>query len=278
VVYFFYPKDFTFVCPTELAEFNKQLKNFADRDTKVVGGSTAFSAVDDSASITINPVNDAPQINKTGSDTDASTLSEANAGLSASGTLTVSDVDGNNTVSATVQSLVTAGVTSGLGSNNATLLGMLSLSPSTVLSTPATAASLTWAFNSGSEAFNHLATGEQLTLTYTIKATDSAATPLSTTTTVTITVIGSNDGPTITVASGNSDAATLAETNAGLTSSGSLTVGDLDRTDTATASVVSVVPSGSTTGPSGALGSSNSQLLAMLSVSPSNILSNTFVF
>ena len=25
-VFFFYPKDFTFVCPTELAEFNKQLK------------------------------------------------------------------------------------------------------------------------------------------------------------------------------------------------------------------------------------------------------------
>jgi peroxiredoxin (alkyl hydroperoxide reductase subunit C) len=40
VVYFFYPKDFTFVCPTELAEFNRQLKAFADRDTAVVGGST----------------------------------------------------------------------------------------------------------------------------------------------------------------------------------------------------------------------------------------------
>ena len=40
VVYFFYPKDFTFVCPTELAEFNKQLAAFADRDTSVVGGST----------------------------------------------------------------------------------------------------------------------------------------------------------------------------------------------------------------------------------------------
>ncbi|MBM3954953.1 MAG: peroxiredoxin [Planctomycetota bacterium] len=40
VVYFFYPKDFTFVCPTELAEFHKQLKAFADRDTAVVGGST----------------------------------------------------------------------------------------------------------------------------------------------------------------------------------------------------------------------------------------------
>ncbi|MEO2020543.1 MAG: peroxiredoxin [Pirellulaceae bacterium] len=40
VVYFFYPKDFTFVCPTEISEFNKQLNEFADRDTSVVGGST----------------------------------------------------------------------------------------------------------------------------------------------------------------------------------------------------------------------------------------------
>lgn len=40
VVYFFYPKDFTFVCPTEIVEFNKQLKEFEDRDTVVIGGST----------------------------------------------------------------------------------------------------------------------------------------------------------------------------------------------------------------------------------------------
>ena len=40
VVYFFYPKDFTFVCPTEIVEFNKRLGDFHDRDTDVVGGST----------------------------------------------------------------------------------------------------------------------------------------------------------------------------------------------------------------------------------------------
>jgi len=36
---FFYPKDFTFVCPTEIAEFGKLTKDFADRDTQVLGGS-----------------------------------------------------------------------------------------------------------------------------------------------------------------------------------------------------------------------------------------------
>ncbi|MEM7812753.1 MAG: peroxiredoxin [Planctomycetota bacterium] len=39
-VFAFYPKDFTFVCPTELVELNKQLEEFDDRDTLVFGAST----------------------------------------------------------------------------------------------------------------------------------------------------------------------------------------------------------------------------------------------
>jgi len=38
--YFFWPKDFTFVCPTEIAAFGKANKEFADRDCQVLGGST----------------------------------------------------------------------------------------------------------------------------------------------------------------------------------------------------------------------------------------------
>lgn len=40
VVFFFYPKDFTFVCPTELHAFQAKLKEFEKRDTVVVGCST----------------------------------------------------------------------------------------------------------------------------------------------------------------------------------------------------------------------------------------------
>lgn len=40
VVLFFYPMDFTFVCPTELVEFNEALDDFEDRDAVVLGGST----------------------------------------------------------------------------------------------------------------------------------------------------------------------------------------------------------------------------------------------
>jgi lipoyl-dependent peroxiredoxin subunit C len=39
-VYFFWPKDFTFVCPTEIAAFGKLNTEFADRDAQLLGGST----------------------------------------------------------------------------------------------------------------------------------------------------------------------------------------------------------------------------------------------
>jgi peroxiredoxin (alkyl hydroperoxide reductase subunit C) len=38
-LYFFWPKDFTFVCPTEIAAFGKLNGEFADRDCQVLGGS-----------------------------------------------------------------------------------------------------------------------------------------------------------------------------------------------------------------------------------------------
>lgn len=40
VIFFFYPKDFTFVCPTELIGFQNALAEFEARDTAVVGCST----------------------------------------------------------------------------------------------------------------------------------------------------------------------------------------------------------------------------------------------
>jgi peroxiredoxin (alkyl hydroperoxide reductase subunit C) len=40
MVFYAYPKDFTFICPTEIVEFDKKQKDFADRDAVVIGGST----------------------------------------------------------------------------------------------------------------------------------------------------------------------------------------------------------------------------------------------
>ncbi|MDN5212493.1 peroxiredoxin [Fulvivirgaceae bacterium BMA12] len=40
VIFFFYPKDFTFVCPTEIIAFQSKLEEFEKRDVAVVGIST----------------------------------------------------------------------------------------------------------------------------------------------------------------------------------------------------------------------------------------------
>lgn len=40
VLFFFYPKDFTFVCPTEIHAFQEKLAEFKKRDTVVIGCST----------------------------------------------------------------------------------------------------------------------------------------------------------------------------------------------------------------------------------------------
>ena len=40
LVLFFYPKDFTFVCPTEIAAFGELAEEFSDRDAQILGVST----------------------------------------------------------------------------------------------------------------------------------------------------------------------------------------------------------------------------------------------
>ncbi len=40
VILFFYPKDFTFVCPTELFAFQERLKDFEDRNVQLIACST----------------------------------------------------------------------------------------------------------------------------------------------------------------------------------------------------------------------------------------------
>lgn len=38
-IYFFWPKDFTFVCPTEIVGFGELAEDFSDRDAQLIGGS-----------------------------------------------------------------------------------------------------------------------------------------------------------------------------------------------------------------------------------------------
>jgi VCBS repeat-containing protein len=146
--------------------------------------------------VTITGTNDAPVITVAAGDADSAGLTEANAGLTASDTLTVTDVDVTDLVNPSVMSVSTSGDTGGL--SNGQLLAMMSVAPSPVDTTTTTTGQITWTFNSGLQAFNHLDDGESLTLTYTVRATDdSGAANNSDDQTVTITINGTDDQPTL---------------------------------------------------------------------------------
>lgn len=59
-VVFFWPKDFTFVCPTEIAEFGKKNKAFNERDAVVYGVSTDSEFVHHAWRVHHNDLKDLP--------------------------------------------------------------------------------------------------------------------------------------------------------------------------------------------------------------------------
>jgi len=210
--------------------------------------------VDQVVTITVTGTNDAPNIHVVPTDaaaatltetdihvvtTDsaAATLTETNAGLSICGTLTVNDADVADTVSSSVTTVTASGAITGLGLTNAELLAMLSVAPASGLAAdPVDSHNLTWTFNSGTQAFNYLAADQSLVLTYTVKSTDSSASPLSDTQSVTVTINGANDAPTITAADATG-AVTEDATFPNLSTTGSITFNDVDLIDTHTTSV-----------------------------------------
>jgi VCBS repeat-containing protein len=217
-----------------------------------------------SVTITINGTNDAPVVSLTGNDSATETLVEGDAGLAVDGTLTVTDLDRSNTVTAAVSTVSAAGTTAGLGSDDTALLAMLTVNAN-VIGSEATEGTIIWSFSSGSEAFDHLAAGESLVLTYTITVTDSSGATVSQS--VTITINGTNDAPVVSLVGDDRATETLVEGDLGLATDGTLTVTDLDRSNTVTAAVSTVSPTGTTAG----LGSDDAALLAMLTVDPNVI-------
>ncbi len=131
------------------------------------------SMVSRTVDVTITGTNDAPDIRLVAADSASATIVETNAGLAASGTLTVNDADIDDTVASSVTGVVASGTTAGLGSSNAQLLAMLSVvPPSALAANPGDAHNLTWNFDSGAQAFDYLNAGQSLVLTYTITSSD----------------------------------------------------------------------------------------------------------
>ena len=155
--------------------------------------SSAVQRVD----ININPVNDLPVISKTVGDTDSGTLVESDTSLSLSGTLSVIDVDKEDAVTFSVSSVSASGVTTGLPVSNQNLLSMMTVTGG--IDNASTASTLNWSFDSGSEAFDYLAKGESLVLSYTLTAQDDSGISSSFDIhEVVLTITGTNDEPVAT--------------------------------------------------------------------------------
>ena len=195
--------------------------------------------------ITLTGTNDAPVIGATsqvaGTVVEAGSLDNGTAVAgtpTASGTMVASDVDSG---ASQTWSTPAAGADSPYGSFAITAAGV-------------------WTYTLDNAAAGSLAEGASATESFTVTVTDEFG--ASATQTVTLTLTGTNDAPVIAVVGTDTASATIAETNAGLTKSGTLTVTDADTSDTINSAVTGVVASG----PSGGL--TNTALQAMLSVSP----------
>jgi VCBS repeat-containing protein len=179
--------------------------------------------------ITITGTNDAPVVSAQPGDSagTATPLEETNAGLTTNGTLTVTDVDTSDTVTMTKFAAVISGVNTG-GLTQTDALSYFSITPGTLDADTGTTGNLSWSFNSGSQAFDFLAAGEVLTISYTVRATDdSGAGNNIGDGVVTIRIVGTNDAAILSSADEAKD-----ETNAPLSFSGQLTISDVDGDDT----------------------------------------------
>ncbi|MDI6003038.1 VCBS domain-containing protein, partial [Cobetia pacifica] len=121
-----------------------------------------------------------------------------------------------------------------------------------------------YSYQSAREDLQFLAAGESVTDVYTYVIKDADGDTSSTT--LTITINGRNDGPAISVNSGDSASASLTETDSALSTSGTLSVTDVDLSNSVTPSVTSVSSNGDT----GAL--DNDDLLALLGVDTGAII------
>jgi VCBS repeat-containing protein len=124
--------------------------------------------------------------------------------------------------------------------------------------------SYTYTLDDSKPTVQALARGQTVTDTFTYTITDAQGAVSSTTLKVTVT--GSNDTPDISVGVGDSAAAALTETDSGLTTAGTLSIYDVDTLDIVTPSV-SAVSAGGTYAGLASLPLTPAQLLAMLTVS-----------
>ncbi|MVT65075.1 hypothetical protein GPL21_08135 [Bradyrhizobium pachyrhizi] len=200
--------------------------------------------------ITITGTNDTPVVTSSaqaGSITELAVTTNSAQPDTAHGTLTFTDADLTDTHTVTITGVTETGVTTGLA-GHATVLTWLSLGALTD-STDGVTGSRSWTFSAADRSFDYLATGETLTLTYTVEIDDHQGGVV--TLPVTITIVGTDDRPVITSPT-QAAAITEAEETTGSvvpdTASGTVTFVDVDLSDTHSVTVAGVTETGVTTG------------------------------
>jgi len=163
---------------------------------------SAGGSVTQTVTITASGTNDTPVIipqmsTVTGSVTEVSNTTGSSANHTASGTISFAD-ESNNTHVAAIAGVAASGATNGLPPAS-TMLAWLTQGSLTEGAIPSTPATLDWSFAAPDQAFDYLAAGQTVTLTYTVQITDDLGAVMNQP--VTVTVTGSNDLPTATAKS-----------------------------------------------------------------------------
>ncbi|MDA7827197.1 DUF4347 domain-containing protein, partial [Rhodobacteraceae bacterium] len=228
-------------------------------------GSTASRTL--TVSITVAE-NEAPVISVDTGDADTAALQEdGTTAITASGTLSVTDIDLTDTVSVSSVSVSASGTTSGI--TDATFLSMLTVDAGNVIDANNTTGDITWNFNSNGADLAYLGDTQSLVLTYKIKVTDSATNESSLQDLI-ITIDGASAVPFITA---GDDVASLLETNAALIASGSVIVTDPDVADTV--NITSALAVSGTSDRADSRAPTDAELLAMLSLDPTNVTNSS---
>uniref|UniRef100_UPI003BA3087D VCBS domain-containing protein n=1 Tax=Aeromonas dhakensis TaxID=196024 RepID=UPI003BA3087D len=199
---------------------NSKVQYLGEGETKVETFTVAsVDGTTHTVTITITGVNDSAVIG--GTDAGNVVEDESNPTLTETGTLSVTDVDGADE----------AKFVSGNGTPSAGALGSLSITEGG-----------TWTYNVDNSKVQYLGEGETKVETFVVESVDG------TTHTVTITITGTNDAPTLSIdkgavvseeglAGGIADTAGSSDTTDSVAASGKITVGDVDSQDTLTISL-----------------------------------------
>ncbi|WP_249794815.1 VCBS domain-containing protein [Bradyrhizobium monzae] len=201
------------------------------------------ATVSQDVTVTINGANDAPTITSdAAAAAGAVTEDAATPTLSTDGTLAVQDLDliDTHTAQAVFKSSSVSSDLPGFGSSSH--IGTFTIDSSVAESGSDTSngATLGWHFtlDNTNPTLQSLAQGQAITQIYTVTFDDHHGGTV--TQDVAVTITGTNDAPKVMVEAGDSAGDNLPETNAALSSHGTLTVSDVDATDHVTVSATGV--------------------------------------